>query len=281
MRYSRHFSPVAGKLTNLNSARLYSTWKLYLVGVSRAFGDAHQHWNTQYKAAQSIFQGPASIAVRSGIQAGHRMLYARTAANGFGVIEDAPALLALLHTGTGGTGAPGTDGAFAQRVKPAVYTYVIASDDGALRFSETGAAFFVDFASKHALHANCAPTVRYSGEFHPRPVGGWAAFADSTPDAQVGWELVFDNNSGTYAPDKTLLPELQALLARNFPGVGIVTLDRSDEALASSREACREYALKFRVVKQEELQPHAQEGVETLSHKVLGMISTAPANASS
>ncbi len=112
-------------------------------------------------------------------------------------------------------------------------------------------------------------------------MGGWAAFADSTPDAQVGWELVFDNNSGTYAPDKALLPELQALLARNFPGVGIVTLDRSDDALGSSREACREYALKFRGVKQEELQPHAEEGVETLSHKVFGMISAAPANASS
>ncbi|KJA13404.1 hypothetical protein HYPSUDRAFT_151630, partial [Hypholoma sublateritium FD-334 SS-4] len=152
VRYSKHFSPVDCVLTNLNSTRLYSMRELYLVGVSRALGDAQQHWNTGYKAAQSIFQGPASIAVRSGIQAGHRMPYVRSAANGFGVIEDAPALLALLHTGTAAADAPRGDGALAQLVEPAVYTHVVASDDGALRFLETGAAFFVDFASKYALH---------------------------------------------------------------------------------------------------------------------------------
>lgn len=32
-----------------------------------------------------------------------------------------------------------------------VYTYVIGEDE-TFRFSETGASFFVDFASKHALH---------------------------------------------------------------------------------------------------------------------------------
>ena len=44
--------------------------------------DTVQHWNHNYKAAQTIFQGPASIAVRSTIQAGHRMLYARSTTNG-------------------------------------------------------------------------------------------------------------------------------------------------------------------------------------------------------
>jgi hypothetical protein len=48
-----------------------------------------------------------------------------------------------------------------QRIKPAVYTYII--DDDTFRFSETGAAFFVDFASKHALHSSCAEEVRYAG----------------------------------------------------------------------------------------------------------------------
>jgi hypothetical protein len=48
-----------------------------------------------------------------------------------------------------------------QRIKPAVYTYII--DEDTFRFSETGAAFFVDFASKHALHSSCAETVRYAG----------------------------------------------------------------------------------------------------------------------
>jgi hypothetical protein len=240
---------------------------MYIMGVPLFFGDVHQHWNKNYKAAQSIFQGPASLAVRSPIQAGHRMLYARTASNGFGVIEDAAGLTNVLLGGARGPDALGSQ--FAQRVKPAVYTYIISSEDDSFRFSETGAAFFVDFASKHALHANCYPTVRYSGEFHPRPEGGWDKFSDGVPDDSVKWEFVIDNNSGTYAPDKNLLPKLKALLEYNFPGFAIFALHHEDDELKQSREACRAYALKYRGVKQDELQPHAHEGEETLSHQAL------------
>ncbi len=38
------------------------------------------------------------------------------------------------------------------------YTYVLAGD-GSLRFSETGAGFFTDFFSKHAMHGGCAEKV--------------------------------------------------------------------------------------------------------------------------
>lgn len=251
IRYSRHFSPTVGRLTNIDDARLYSTWKMFLRGVRLFFDDSEvQHWNRNYKAAQTIFQGPTSLAVRSTIQAGHRMLYARTSANGFGIIEKPTEVLAILHGGRAATGA-------AHRVKPAVYTYVVAVDDDSFRFSETGAAFFVDFASKHALHANCAEAVRYSGEFHPRPACGWENFNDDTSDDETAWELVIDNNSGTYAPDKMLLPNLKELLEYNFPGFKIHAWDREDPKLVQSREACRAYALAKRGVHQEELQPHA------------------------
>ncbi|RDX47319.1 hypothetical protein OH76DRAFT_1405921 [Lentinus brumalis] len=291
IRFSRHFSPTIGRLTNLNDARLYSTWKLYIKGVRMFFGDTVQHWNRSYKAAQAIFQGPASIAVRSTIQAGHRMLYARTTTNGFGVIEGPEDVFRLLLHGSvgkpdGTTPSPGVGPAaglihlgatanttaaaanaspFENRVKPAVYTYVIAVEDDSFRFSETGAAFFVDFASKHALHANCAQTVRYSGEFHPRPACGWDKFSDDTPDQAVQWELVIDNNSGTYSPDPLMLPDLKELLEYNFPGFTIHAWDRNDPRLSHSRDACRAYALEHRGVRQEELQPHVAEGQETLS----------------
>ncbi|KAI0657112.1 hypothetical protein C8Q70DRAFT_920022 [Cubamyces menziesii] len=269
IRFSRHFSPTVGRLTNLNDARLYSTWKIYIKGVKMFFGDTVQHWNRDYKAAQAIFQGPTSIAVRSTIQAGHRMLYARSTTNGFGVIngpEDVFRL--LLHGNVGGAEGtlPGSPSPYAHRVKPAVYTYIIAVEDDSFRFSETGAAFFVDFASKHALHANCAPAVRYSGEFHPRPEGGWENFSDDIPDDRVRWELIIDNNSGTYSPDPLMLPDLQELLQYNFPGFTIHALDRNDPRLIHSRESCRAYALDKRGVRQEDLQPHARTGEETLSH---------------
>lgn len=224
-------------------------------GVPLFFDDHYQHWNTSYHAAQTIFgPGPGSLAVRTSIQAAHRMLYARSTRNGFGVIQSEQDIVHLLHGGT------------AHRVKPAVYTYIIAEGDDTFRFSETGAAFFVDFASKHALHANCAERVRYSGEFHPRPQGGWANFSDEIPDDQVEWELVIDNNSGTYSPDKALLPRLQALLEYNFSGFKVVALDHGDPELEQSREACRAYALEHRGVQKTELQPHTSAGEETLLH---------------
>lgn len=229
---------------------------MHIKGVPLFFRDEVQPWNREYKAAQSIFQGPASLAVRSGIQAGHRMLYARSTTNGFGVVQGPEDVYALLR---GGRGEP-------HRVKPAVYTYIIAVRDDTLRFSETGAAFFVDFASKHALHSNCAESVRYSGEFHPRPEGGWAAFSDDIPDEKVRWEIVVDNNSGTYSPNAMLLPALKELLEYNFSGFGVFALDFKDPELEKSREACRAYALKWRGVGHNELQPHTTEGEETLSH---------------
>jgi hypothetical protein len=179
-------------------------------GVPNFFGDNFQPWNHAYKAAQQIFNpGPKGIALRRTIQAGHMMLYARSTTNWFGVINSPTDTLGLLRGGQGNAG---------DRIKPAVYTYIVASEDDTFRFSETGAAFFVDFASKHALHSNCAETVRYSGEFHPRPSGGWATFRDETPDDAVEWELVVDNNSGTYSPDKSMLPALKLFLEYNLPG---------------------------------------------------------------
>lgn len=263
IRFTRFFSPTVGKLTNLNDQRLYSTWKISLKGVPRYFGNTVQGWNHKYHAAQTIFgTSTSSYTVRQTIRAGHRLLYARSTRNGSGTLETLLEVFELLHSGGQRTiGSRVLDG---HRVKPAVYTYVIAVEDDSFRFSETGAAFFVDFASKHALHANCAEVVRYSGEFHPRPRGGWANFSDQTADGNIEWELVIDNNSGTYAPDKNLLSVLQSCLAFNFPQFTIIALDREDPALKESVEACRDYALKNRGVKSEELQPHINQGEETL-----------------
>jgi hypothetical protein len=205
---------------------------MYLKGIRHYFGDTTQHWNRDYKAAQSIFKGPSAVAVRQGIKAGHDLLYSRAAENGYGVIEGKQDVMSILHSG--GASRPNQHQtehqvALSHRVKPAVYTYVVALYDNSLRFSETGAAFFVDFASKHALHSKCAESVWFSGEFHPRPKGGWENFSDDSRDEDVEWELVIDNNSGTYAPDKTVLPTLQKMLEFNFPDLTIIALDRENE----------------------------------------------------
>lgn len=277
---------------------------MYLIGVPIYFKDVYQHWNVDYKAAQSIFgKGPTSLAIRASIHMGHKMLYARSTSNGFGIIESAADLMRLFE---GGSPNPKSivgsdeeyqrqrqdsahdsevaeevaeatgpkDYPFMHRIKPAIYTYIISSEDDSLRFSETGAAFFVDFASKHALHADCARSVRYSGEFHLRPRSkakegegswcGWQDFDDSMSDKSVDWEVLIDNNSGTYSPDKAMLPTLRDLIDHNFPGMDVLALDREDEELKKSVDACRHYALKYRGVKGEHLQPNGQDGHEPL-----------------
>ena len=80
------------------------------------------------------------------------MLYARSTTNGFGNIKDAEDMFEIFRGGR----EEGSRSNFQHRIKPAVYTYIIAAEDDSFRFSETGAAFFVDFASKHALHSNCS-----------------------------------------------------------------------------------------------------------------------------
>jgi len=259
--YSRHSSPTIGRLTNLDNARLYSTWKVFLRGVSRFLDGEEQPWNRNHKPARQIFQGPTSIAVRSMIHSGHRMLYARTATDEFGTIETEEDVFSLLHGGHAGKeGRKASDSPFAHRIKPAVYNYVIAVEDDSLRFSETGAAFFVNFASKHALHSNAAQTVRYSGEFHPRPEGGWQNFSDDTPDEAVRWELVVDNKSGTYSPDGQYLPKVAELLEYNLPGFKVIPMAYDDPQLKESSKACRDFALSKRGVSSDELQPHLQPG---------------------
>ncbi|KAF8553781.1 hypothetical protein OG21DRAFT_1198612 [Imleria badia] len=266
VHYSRHNSPVLGALTKLRDTRLYSTWKVYIKGVPRIFGDEVQHWSRNYKAAQAIFQGPTSIALRSGIQAGHHLLYARSVSNAFGVIKSAEDVYALFRGNMHRSSIDGTV-SYAHRIKPAVYTYIISTDDDTLRFSETGAAFFVDFASKHALHSNCAKAVRYGGEFHPRPVGGWARFSDAIKDSEVEWEIVIDNDSGTYSPDPGLLPKVKEIVEVNFTGFRVVALRHDDPELVASREACRAYALSMRGMTEHELEPHVTEGEETLMYQ--------------
>ena len=61
---------------------------------------------------------------------------------------------------------------------------------------------------------------------------------------------------------------LQACLAHNFPSFKIVTLDHEDPELKASVNECREYALKFRGVKREELEPHTHHDEQTLMDQV-------------
>ncbi|CAF3161443.1 unnamed protein product [Rotaria sp. Silwood2] len=236
-RYSRHDSFAIGRLTMLNTNCVYSTWKIHLRRISLFFKPhERQHWNTKYKAAQTIFGNyPASLASLTTIKLAHKALYGQTLKHHEkGQLTNADDLWKFVFSNR-----------TTQRIKPCIYTYII--DDNTWRFSETDVQLFADLASKHALLANGSEYVRYAGEFHTRPKYGWDRCDDE-------WELVFDNGSGTYAPNLDLLINLKELLLFNFPGLNIVTHDYKDSRLKESvtelKHAIEEYKNSATTVEQ-------------------------------
>ncbi|KAI9158183.1 NADPH-dependent 1-acyldihydroxyacetone phosphate reductase [Paramyrothecium foliicola] len=139
-----------------------------------------------------------------------------------------------------------------------IFTYALTLD-GMLRFTETGKEFGIDLLSKHTMHADVATYIACSGEFfirrlqhpnasedpepnektHPEdPIPGGPPDEDPPPNPSY-YQLIIDNDSGTYRPDKAVLPDLKAFLEKNFPGLGIITMHWEDEELKELKEAQR------------------------------------------
>ncbi|KAJ8474701.1 hypothetical protein ONZ51_g7050 [Trametes cubensis] len=160
-----------------------------------------------------------------------------------------------------------------------IFTYVIMLD-GEWRFTETGEEFAIQLLSKHTMHADVAVEIAYSGEFFvrrinsskdasSRPANGECSQAQE-PDGNEyvdeaegqddhprdpsslppsAYELVIDNDSGTYRPHKDLLPTLAAYLSRpeNLGALGRVrAMDGFDERLKRWKEHRQEVKKRAR-----------------------------------
>ncbi|KAG6240958.1 hypothetical protein E4U25_007152 [Claviceps purpurea] len=137
-----------------------------------------------------------------------------------------------------------------------VFTYVLTLD-GTFRFTETGKEFGIDLLSKHTMHSNVAPYIACSGEFFIRRLERPVSSDDPKPKEKVHpddeisggppqddpptdpsfYQLVIDNDSGTYRPDKSILPKLKAFLEKNFPGLGVVAMHWETERLKEMKQA--------------------------------------------
>lgn len=137
-----------------------------------------------------------------------------------------------------------------------VFTYVLTLDS-LFRFTETGKEFGIDLLSKHTMHSNVETYIAYSGEFFIRRLERPTASDDVDPDGRTHpvealpggppdekppqdpsyYQLVIDNDSGTYRPDKTVLPDLKAFFERNLPGMGVVTMHWEDDELQGLKDA--------------------------------------------
>lgn len=147
-----------------------------------------------------------------------------------------------------------------------VFTYVLTLD-GLLRFTETGKEFGIDFLSKHTMHSDVATYIACSGEFFIRrlakadapehqgepdpgePTHPSEDLPGGPPHSQPPadprhYQLVIDNDSGTYRPDKKILPLLREFLERNFPGLGIVVMHWEDQECQDLKEQQRQIKKK-------------------------------------
>ncbi|MCJ1230576.1 hypothetical protein MMC12_007250 [Toensbergia leucococca] len=122
-----------------------------------------------------------------------------------------------------------------------IFTYVLTLD-GQWRFTETGKEFGIDLLSKHTMHSDVSIYIAFSGEFfirrlknpHKAPedqethplveIDGGPPHDEPRKDPAY-YELVIDNDSGTYRPNAELLPQLKEFIQRNLPGMKVATLD--------------------------------------------------------
>ncbi|KOS22906.1 E3 ubiquitin-protein ligase Nedd-4 [Escovopsis weberi] len=140
-----------------------------------------------------------------------------------------------------------------------IFTYVL-SLDGLLRFTETGKEFGIDLLSKHTMHSDAEKYIACSGEFFIRRLQHPDASEDQEPRQETHppsdhvpggppahspppnpayYQLFIDNDSGTYRPDKSVMPDLKAFLKANFPGLGIVVMTMDDERVQRLKEEQR------------------------------------------
>ncbi|KAJ7708835.1 hypothetical protein B0H17DRAFT_916441 [Mycena rosella] len=259
-RYSRHFSPLIGSIVNKAprkdandsdgqtdgqgaalSATTFIANKVQLAGpVPREL----RHRFVGYRPFINWMFADSGIAGRilyHGLRRQYRTVYMCDKRTVWGVVDapdegkDDGASEALARQFLDMT-------AWGEGAK--LFTYVITLD-GEWRFTETGPEFGIDLLSKHSMHADLAKEIAYSGEFFVRPKDAakekqlQESEADDAAQKDASrtpkdYELIIDNDSGTYRPKKELLPVLQEWLAdaRRLGGLGGVrAMDGFDEEL--------------------------------------------------
>ncbi|RDW63941.1 hypothetical protein BP5796_10443 [Coleophoma crateriformis] len=160
-----------------------------------------------------------------------------------------------------------------------IFTYVITLD-GLFRFTETGKEFGIDLLSKHTMHSNVNIYIACSGEFfvrrlkhpnkptdapnqhtHPDEDLPGGPPNDEPPKDAKHYELIIDNDSGTYRPNGTLMPNLKNFLNGNFPGLHIVVKECTDEKLADMKK--QQVALKKKEGKNIELVQNSDDEISS------------------
>ncbi|OSD07597.1 hypothetical protein PYCCODRAFT_629916 [Trametes coccinea BRFM310] len=280
--FVRHFSPLA---THLTSVKSFIANRLQLTGPVPSSLRHRYVGFAPFVKAMFRARGIEGILLNRALHKQHRAIYKWDKNTIWGVVGEAPDDEKPQqdgHTNGDASGKETPNEAFAKKflemtaygTEGRIFTYVILLD-GEWRFTETGEEFAIQLLSKHTMHADVAVEIAYSGEFfvrrvrkssHPAKANGEApqtdgAIAEQDDDASdtdypdpssllpSEFELVIDNDSGTYRPSKDLLPALESFLSRpsNLGALGrIRAMDGFDERLKRWKEQRQEVKKRAR-----------------------------------
>jgi len=278
-KYSRHFSPLIGRVVlDSQGAKNEKNPKAKQIATSSFTANKLQlsgpvpsklrHRFVPYRPFIDwlfLKSGPWGWILNAGLHKQYRTVYSYDKNTEYGIvcstngpIQDIPPT-PVVSMDMASTFLKMTNHGEGERI----FTYVITLD-GEWRFCETGEEFAIDLLSKHSMHADVAKEVAFSGEFFVRKKAahhshhqgaqqnGDAGDAGPPPDSKE-YELIIDNDSGTYRPKKELLPTLQEWLSRpeNLGSLGDVSaMDGFDEKLKtwkSERKAAKHDLKKGKV----------------------------------
>ncbi|PVH96509.1 C2 domain-containing protein [Periconia macrospinosa] len=253
----RHFSPMLGRLLGQKEPNIESSSSSHSKGKSKAerynfqanemqlrgpVPEAMYHRYVEFKPfVKSMFtaKGVRGFILSKALHHQHARVYNFDRETEYESLpepckEFTQKFLELVHYDQGGR----------------IFTYVLTLD-GLFRFTETGKEFGIDMLSKHTMHSNVAAYTAFSGEFFirrlkypslrppeegghnsshpPDTISGGPPQDEPTKDPSY-YELIIDNDSGTYRPNAKLLPQLKSFFEANFPGLKIVTIDCQGDA---------------------------------------------------
>ncbi|KAI9781860.1 MAG: hypothetical protein M1839_005652 [Geoglossum umbratile] len=255
--WSKHYSPLIGKLTGTkgpeneeNRGVEKFNFQANQIQLSGPVPDEMYHRYVEFKPfVERMFlrTGLRGRILNRALHYQHARIYNYDRMTEYGCIPEPSRdltlkFLEMVHFDQGGR----------------IFTYVLTLD-GLLRFTETGKEFGIDLLSKHTMHSAVAAYIAWSGEFfvrrlekpgkdpkspgqktHPPDEVEGGPPVKEPPKDPAHYELVIDNDSGTYRPKKSLLPLLTSFLTRNFPDLRILSLPCDDPELSKMKEEQRE-----------------------------------------
>ncbi|KAF2757064.1 hypothetical protein EJ05DRAFT_477289 [Pseudovirgaria hyperparasitica] len=250
--FTKHYSPLLGRIANRKESRDLTennikpkaqryNFQANQLQLEGPVPDELYHRYVEFRPLiKSGFtkKGFMGFLFNKALHHQHARVYNFDRSTVYGILPDKKSItqkfLELVHFDNGGR----------------IYTYVLTLDS-LLRFTETGKEFGVDMLSKHTMHSDVSIYIAFSGEFFirrlkhrnrappeeggentshpPNDIDGGPPDEDPPTDPSY-YELVIDNDSGTYRPNAATLPKLKEFLHHNLPGLHVVTLDCQKDA---------------------------------------------------